>query len=167
MTSADQSRNGLLLGPNSARTIRIPMAKLWRILPPQPDKVAALCRALNLPAPLAQLLVNRGVTDPLKARAFLDTKLSYLHDPSLLPGAEEAADRICRAIRDGRRIVIYGDYDVDGVCATAILWHCLKLAGAQVGYYVPHRLEEGYGLSADALATVKDRENASLVVTVD
>lgn len=143
------------------------MPKLWRILPSQPDKVAALCRALNLPAALAQLLINRGITEPTQARVFLDAKLKCLHDPLLLPGAEDAADRIFRAIRDRRRIVIYGDYDVDGVCGTAILWHCLKLAGADVGFYVPHRLEEGYGLSTDALNTIKEQQNASLVVTVD
>ena len=80
----------------------------------------------------------------------------------------EAADRIVRAIHADRPIVIYGDYDVDGVCGTSVLWACLKLAGARhVHYYIPHRVEEGYGVNAEALRRLAETHQAPLVVTVD
>ena len=91
-----------------------------------------------------------------------------LHDPALIPGLVQAADRIVRAIRDDRKIVIYGDYDVDGVCGTSILWECLRLAGSsQVEYYIPHRVEEGYGVNADALRKLAAENKADLIITVD
>src|ERR1700712_4138410 len=75
---------------------------------------------------------------------------------------------IVRAVRERRKIVIYGDYDVDGVCGTSILWACLKLAGAEdVGYYIPHRVDEGYGVNADALRKIAGEMKADLVITVD
>ena len=83
-------------------------------------------------------------------------------------GVVEAADRLVRAAREGRKIVIYGDYDVDGVCGTSILWACLKLAGAKdVEYYIPHRVDEGYGVNGDALRHLAVERGASVVVTVD
>ncbi|NLX23852.1 MAG: single-stranded-DNA-specific exonuclease RecJ [Phycisphaerae bacterium] len=115
---------------------------------------------------MAQVLFNRGLTDPGDARIFLDPQLKALPDPRLLSGAEQAAELIARKARDRRRIVIYGDYDVDGITGTAILWHLLTLAGADVGYYIPHRLEEGYGLNSDALRQLA-REGADTVITVD
>lgn len=94
--------------------------------------------------------------------------MSSLHDPELLPGAVEAADRIARAIHEGRKIVIYGDYDVDGVCGTTILWSCLRLAGCRnVSYYIPHRVEEGYGVNGEALRRLAVENQAELIITVD
>jgi single-stranded-DNA-specific exonuclease len=118
---------------------------------------------------VAQLLVNRGVSDPATAREFVEARQRSLHDPETLPGAAEAAERIVRAVREGRKVVIYGDYDVDGVCGTSILWACLRLAGAgqAVSYYIPHRIDEGYGVNGDALKKLAMDEEASLVVTVD
>ena len=85
-----------------------------------------------------------------------------------LAGAVEAAGRIVEAVRSGRTIVIYGDYDVNGVCGTSILWSCLKLAGARaVSYYIPHRVEEGYGVNAEALRRLADENPSALIVTVD
>jgi single-stranded-DNA-specific exonuclease len=115
---------------------------------------------------VAQLLVRRGVTQPEQVRSFLDAKLAQLRDPEELPGAVQAAERILSAIRDRRRIVIYGDYDADGMTAAALLVNGIKLLGGDVGYHVPNRLEEGYGLSSDALRTLHTR-GASLVVSVD
>ena len=84
------------------------------------------------------------------------------------PAPLEAAERLVRAIQDDRKIVIYGDYDVDGVCGTSILWGCLRLAGARrLEYYIPHRVEEGYGLSAEALRRLAKEGGAELIVTVD
>jgi len=144
------------------------MTTRWRIKPFDPDRVKALSREAGVSALVAQILLNRGVDGPERARAFLDARLNHLHDPELLPGAAEAADRVVRAVRGGKRVVIYGDYDVDGVCGTSILWACLKLAGANdVGYYIPHRVDEGYGVNPEALRKIVSEMKADVVVTVD
>ena len=142
------------------------MAKRWRIHPHDPDRIAGLQRATGLPAVVAQLLVCRGVLDPACARRFLDAKLSDLHDPERLPGCRPAAEHIQEAIRRGQRIVVYGDYDVDGVTGTAILLQCLKMLGANAGYYIPSRADEGYGLHGDAVRRLAS-EGTGLIVTVD
>ncbi len=115
---------------------------------------------------MAQLLINRGIDDPLLARDFLAARFSELRDPQLLPGLASAADRIHTAIKDGKKIAIYGDYDADGMTATAILVRCLRLLRANVTYYVPNRLDEGYGLNSDALTKLA-ADQVQLVVTVD
>jgi len=142
------------------------MPKRWRIQPHEPERIIPLGRALGIPTLVAQLLYARGVVELDDGRAFLEEKLSHLREPELLPGAVEAAARIQRAVADRRRIVIYGDYDVDGMTATALLWRCLRLLGGDVGYYVPNRLEEGYGLSCEALSQLA-AQGARMVITVD
>lgn len=142
------------------------MAKRWRIYPHDPDRIAALQRAAGIPAVVAQLLICRGITDPQAAKPFLNPKLLDLHDPDRLPGCTRAAELIDDAITAGKRIVVYGDYDVDGMTGTAILWLCLKLLGARVGYYIPHRVDEGYGLSCEAIRSRAAGE-AGLILTVD
>jgi len=142
------------------------MAKRWRIHPHDPDRIETLRRAAGIPGVVAQLLICRGITDPQAARQFLDPKLLDLHGPEQLPGCVEAAELIHEAIAAGQRIVIYGDYDVDGLTGTAILWLCLKLLGGEVSYYVPHRIDEGYGLSCQALRS-RVSSQAGLIVTVD
>jgi single-stranded-DNA-specific exonuclease len=143
------------------------MAKVWKLPLHDAARIATVANELRVPAVLAQLLLNRGITEPAGAKDFLDASLKGLHDPALLPGATDAARRIVQAVRDRRRIVIYGDYDVDGVTGSAILIECLRLAAADVRFYVPHRLEEGYGLNAAALETIRGDEQADMVVTVD
>lgn len=142
------------------------MSKRWRFSPHDPEHIARFERAAGVAPIVAQLLLARGVSDPSAARKFLEVKLGDLHDPELLPGVPGAADRIMAAVRAKRRIVIYGDYDADGMTATSLLYLCLRLLGADVGYYVPNRLEEGYGLNADALRTLANR-GASVVISVD
>ena len=117
---------------------------------------------------LERVLEARGLTDPDTIQRFCEPKLTDLHDPELLPGADAAAQRLVRAVRGGESIVIYGDYDVDGISASAILYHIIKAAapGAAVRTYVPHRLDDGYGLSGEALRQLRS-EGASLVVSVD
>ena len=140
----------------------------WRLRPHDPVRIEALSRAANLSPLVAQLLLNRGVTGPEQAATYLGARLSSLHDPEGLPGVVEAADRIVAAARAGRKIVIYGDYDVDGVCGTSVLWACLRLAGARdVEYYIPDRVEEGYGLNGEALRRLVADRGAELVVSVD
>ncbi len=144
------------------------MTTHWRLRPFDRDRIDALSRAANIPPLVAQLLINRGVADAAGAATFFDRRLAGLHDPETLPGVVEAADRIVAAIRDGRKIVIYGDYDVDGVCGTSILWACLRLAGARdVEYYIPHRVEEGYGLNLEAIRLLATERRADLIITVD
>jgi single-stranded-DNA-specific exonuclease len=117
---------------------------------------------------LDSLLVRRGVQDEAARSAFLEPKLKHVQAPWDLHGIDDAAGVILEAVRAGRRIAIYGDYDVDGVMATAILWHALRAIkpGLEVRTYVPHRRKEGYGLNSDALALLKN-EGIDLVVTVD
>jgi len=116
---------------------------------------------------LARLLDARGLHAPEDVALFLDPALTRLHDPSLLPGLERAAERLVEAARGGERIFIYGDYDADGITATAILFHMLRAIapGADVRAFVPHR-NEGYGLSAEALRELADA-GARVVVSVD
>ena len=142
------------------------MGKRWRIQPHDTDLVTRLERTADVPAVVAQLLVGRGIIEPAAARLFLDAKMTGLRDPDELPGVPAAADRIFAAIQAKRRITVYGDYDADGMTATAILYRCLQMLGADVGYYVPNRLDEGYGLNEDAIRTLASR-GTSLVITVD
>ena len=138
----------------------------WRIHPHDPARIAALQRAAAIPAVVAELLICRGVTDPAIARDFLDPKLSTLREPGLLPGCRDAAERIHAAVASGKRILVYGDYDVDGMTGTAILWLCLKLLGAEVGYHIPHRVDEGYGLNGEAVRTLA-ADKWQVLLTVD
>ncbi|MEQ9453925.1 MAG: single-stranded-DNA-specific exonuclease RecJ [Phycisphaeraceae bacterium] len=128
--------------------------KRWRIRQPQTPsdpQLDLLTRETRLHPLVAALLPARGIRTPEDADRFLNPRLTHLHDPDLLPGVTPASQRLTAAIRDKRPIIIYGDYDVDGVTASAILWHMLTTLGANVSTYIPHRLEEGYGLNADAL----------------
>ena len=142
------------------------MAKRWHIRSHDPVSIAALQRAAGVPDVVAQLLICRGITDPSKARSFLEPKLTDLYDPETLPGCAAAARRIHAAVTARERIVIYGDYDVDGMSGTAILYLCLKLLGAEVSYYVPHRVDEGYGLNCEAVQSWGGGR-AALMITVD
>ena len=144
------------------------MTSQWCLRPHDRDRVASLSREAAVPPLIAHLLLNRGITNAATAKLFLSARRDGLHDPETLPGVVEAADRIVRAIRDGRKIVVYGDYDVDGVCGTSLLWECLRLAGARdAEYYIPHRVDEGYGVNAEALRKLATDHHASMIITVD
>jgi len=142
------------------------MPKRWRIASYDSARVAALGQAAGVPAVVAQLLIGRGISDADGVRQFLDVKLSGLRDPELLPGAVRAAELIHAAIRAGRRITVYGDYDADGMTATSILLLCLRLLGARADFYIPNRIDEGYGLNHDALRAIA-AQGGDVVVTVD
>ena len=142
------------------------MGKHWRIHTHDASRVASLEQRAGISSIVAQLLVRRGVEDPAAVDQFLAAKMSGLRDPEELPGITGAADRIHAAIRDRRRIVVYGDYDADGMTSTAVLYLVLGLLGGDVGYYVPNRLEEGYGLNDDALRKLAER-GTSMVISVD
>ncbi len=142
------------------------MERRWRLRPHDESRIAALERAAGVPPVVAKLLLARNIRTPEQVHSFLEAKLTGLHDPEMLPGLTAAADRIHAAVRQGRRIVIYGDYDADGMTATGILVRGLRLLGANVGYHVPNRLEEGYGLNAAALRKLADH-GATMVISVD
>ncbi|WP_153557405.1 single-stranded-DNA-specific exonuclease RecJ [Roseimaritima sediminicola] len=142
------------------------MQKRWRLLPQDHSVVQRLVRQARIPDVVAQLLVSRGVYDAETVKKFLHAKLSDLRDPLELPGVEAAVATIAPAIRSKQPIVIYGDYDADGMTSAAILYSGLTLMGADVSYYVPNRLEEGYGLSGEALQKLAER-GKRLVITVD
>ncbi len=142
------------------------MPKRWRIRFYDPEQLAWLERAVGIPPLIAQLLWVRGIREPESARRFLEPKLSALRGPEELPGCMEAANRLYEAVRQQRRIALYGDYDVDGITGTAILWRCLRLLGAEPIYYIPSRLEEGYGLNGEALRGLAQR-GVEVLVTVD
>lgn len=143
------------------------MPKNWRYLPFDQGRISDLTHAMRISPVLAQVLCARGYENEADARLFLTTKLTDLHEPELLPGVPEGVDRILAAIQEKRRITIYGDYDVDGVTSTSLLWNCLKLAGAQVDYYIPNRLDEGYGLNSDAIRSLAEEDASRLLLTVD
>lgn len=141
--------------------------RLWKIAPHDVAEVRELSRSLRIPPLVAQVLLSRGCRTSSASELFLTKKLGDLHDPETLPGIPAAADRIVAAVQAGRRITIYGDYDVDGVTATSLLWHCLQLAGGKVDYYIPSRLDEGYGLNCEALSQLHEEDPQRLVVSVD
>lgn len=143
------------------------MARHWRIAAHDAGYVGQLAADLKIPALVAQVLAARGCRSAADAQAFLARKLTDLHDPELLPGVSQAADRLVEAVKAGRRITVYGDYDVDGVTATSLLWHCLQLAGGRVDYYIPCRMEEGYGLNCDALRQLHTEDPSRIVISVD
>jgi single-stranded-DNA-specific exonuclease len=142
------------------------LPKRWVFRGHDSAKFLLLAEQAGIDPIISQLLCGRGITDPSAAKFFLEAKFSDLRDPSLLPGMEEACVRILRAIRDREPIAIYGDYDADGMTATAILLSCLELLGADVTYFVPNRLEDSYGLSTESLERLSQR-GRRLVISVD
>ena len=142
------------------------MPKCWRIMPHDRGLVESIERSAAVSPIAARLLAARGLTDAAAVKSFLGGTMADLREPDLLPGIPAAADRLLAAARAGHPIVVYGDYDADGMCATAILLACLEAVDAKVGWYVPDRFEEGYGLKAEALETLAAR-GTRVVVTVD
>ena len=118
------------------------MKRQWRIIPHDADRVESLIQSTRLPAVVAQLLVSRGIYTSEDASRFLDTKLMGLRDPQELPGIPQATSILVEAIENKTPIVIYGDYDCDGMTGTAILVNGLRLFNADVSYHVPNRLEK-------------------------
>lgn len=129
-------------------------------------KIDALSESLRIPPLITSILLSRGYDSREKIRNFLFPSLADLSDPFEIPDLERAVERIISALKDKEHILLYGDYDVDGLCGTAILYLALTRLGANVSYYIPNRLIEGYGLSATAVNTMKGF-NVSLLITVD
>lgn len=140
--------------------------RIWQVKKSEESTVAFLADALGISRVSATVLVNRGITTPAAARGFFHGTLADLRDPLELPDMERGAARICRAVQSGEKILVYGDYDVDGITGTALLTDMLRSLGGQVEYYIPDRMEEGYGLNIQALTRAKDAGH-TLIISVD
>ena len=139
--------------------------KQWHILPAEP-MAGQFVAELKVSPLLAQVLVNRQIKTVEQAKIFLNPKLNDLIEPERLPGIKAAVDRIEKAVKEKQKITIYGDYDVDGITAVAILDGLFKLLGAQVDYYIPHRVDEGYGLNIEAIEQIL-KTGTKLLISVD
>ncbi len=143
------------------------MRFLWSVAPAQPLLAGQLAKQLGLSPLLVQCLLNRGLSEPEAIGSFLQPRLKQLADPFLLPNLAAAVGRLLHARERNEPLVIFGDYDVDGVTATALLLEVLRPLGWKVDSYLPHRLEEGYGLSRDAVENCLKQIPAGVLLAVD
>ena len=142
------------------------MNKKWQFCEGDEEKVEELSNKYNISKLLATILVNRNIIKDEDIRIFLNPTRNDFHDPYLLPDMEKAVDRIVTAIKNKEKIVIYGDYDVDGITSITVLKSFLEERGLQVDQYIPNRLEEGYGLNKPALEEIASKKY-DLMITVD
>lgn len=143
------------------------LQKRWTLKETNHDfAVSALADSLNISEALSSLLVQRGINNFYEAKKFFRPSLECLYDPFLMNGMEEATSRIIKAITENELICVYGDYDVDGTCATALLYMFLKELDAKIEFYIPQRLIEGYGISKAGIENIHDKR-ASLLISVD
>ena len=143
------------------------MNRRWTLATPQPLLVGTLAAQLKLSPLVIQCLLNRGLSEPEEIQRFLQPRLKHLADPFLLPNMARAVERLFLARERGEQLVIFGDYDVDGVTSTALLLEVLGKLGWQASYYLPHRLEEGYGLSQEAVENCLKTIPTTLLLAVD
>ncbi len=142
------------------------MEKKWTYPPPDKELQARLVSSLRISPLLARLLINRGINDPDSAHAFLQPKMTHLSNPLDDQEMEKAARRLAQAVRAGERIAVYGDYDVDGITGTALLLQFFDLLKANVTWYIPQRVDEGYGLNREAIERLA-LDGVNVIVTVD
>ncbi len=143
------------------------MAAPWTLAASDPAATARLAREAGVSPTLASLLRSRGIADGESARRFLSPDETGLHDPSLLKGSVEAADLLVSTVRRAGRVVVFGDYDVDGVTAVAQLRAALARLGADAVAFIPHRLRDGYGLKPDTVRRVLEDLRPATIITVD
>src|ERR1700752_3761245 len=141
-------------------------AKRWIVREHDADRAASLARVLGVSPILAALLIHRGYADEPAARVFLSPTSYQLNEPYSMLGMKEAIARLKDALEAREPILIYGDYDVDGTTGTAVLLRALKLLGANVGFHIPHRFTEGYGIQQAALEKAL-ADGYKLVVSID
>ena len=138
----------------------------WIIPQHDPDAVAQLSRALGIQLLTARVLIGRGIDQPEAARRYLFPSLDLLHDPSLLADMGAAVARLRAAIESNQKILIYGDYDVDGTTSVVMLKKAIEMAGGQADFHVPHRLKDGYGMRAEVIEHAAEA-GVKLIVSVD
>ena len=140
--------------------------KKWTLKYKGEVKETNLSKKINISPEISQILNNRGIENEKDAEIFMNPSLEYLRDPFLMKDMKKSTERIKKAIENKERIYIYGDYDVDGVSSTSILYLYFKSIGFPVKYYIPNRLEEGYGINEDAIKKIHD-DGCDLIITVD
>ncbi len=142
------------------------MIKKWEIYDSNEQKVKEICEKYNLNKIIGKIIVNRNVTSDEDVRIFITPTRDDFHDPFLFKGMDIAVDRILQAINNKEKILIYGDYDVDGITSTTVLKKYLQERGGIVNTYIPNRLNEGYGLNKEAIKKIKEM-GTDLIITVD
>jgi single-stranded-DNA-specific exonuclease len=150
--------------PNRAATVR--ERSRWLLPDIDPQQARELAAALQIQPVTASVLLSRGLNDPIAARRFLTPELGHLHHPNLLTGMRDAVARIKAAIDAKEKILIYGDYDVDGTVSVVILKKAIEMAGGEASFHVPHRLKDGYGMRADIIERAAAM-GIALIVSVD
>lgn len=142
------------------------MTKKWQIYETNEEKVKELCTKYQINPLLATILVNRNITEEADLKKFLKPTRKDFHDPFLMPDMKIAVERIIKAIENKEKIIIYGDYDVDGITSITVLKSFLEDRGMDVDSYIPNRLQEGYGLNKEAINKIAQK-NYNLMITVD
>ena len=142
------------------------MNKKWEFFNSDKEKIDELVTNLGISELLATVLVNRGIVDEEEIKIFLNPTRSDFHNPYLMPDMEIAVDRIIKAIETNEKVMIYGDYDVDGITSITVLKKFLKERGLEAGHRIPNRLKEGYGLNENAIKEIAE-ERYKLIITVD
>jgi len=143
------------------------MKRKWRILKPDKKLAENISKALNCSPLIASLLVNRGIFSSKDAHDFLNISLDNIRHPFSMKDMDTAVSRIYKAIKFHEKILVFGDYDVDGVTSTALLMEFLRHTGADVSYYIPHRTKEGYGLQKSHITGIAVPAGINLIITVD
>ena len=142
------------------------MKKKWQYYEQQTELVKQIAKEHNISELLARILINRGIVEEEAIRIFLNPKRDDFHNPFLMLDMEKATKRIIKAIKNKEKTIIYGDYDVDGITSITVLKQFLEERGLDVDYYIPNRLEEGYGLNKEAVQEIAKKEY-TLMITVD
>ena len=143
------------------------MKKHWRILNPDPQSVEKITQDLKCTPTFAEILVNRNIISVEKASTFLQPSLNSMRPPFSIKDMDLAVGRIGRAIADGEKILIFGDYDVDGITSAAVIFEFLNTIGVDTSLYIPHRLNEGYGLQPEQISEYAIPNNIDLIITTD
>jgi single-stranded-DNA-specific exonuclease len=142
------------------------MEKRWNILTAHPETVKFLREELKINETLCKILVLRGITNFGEAKSFFRPDLNALHDPFLMKGMAKAVDRVSKAIAEGEKILVFGDYDVDGTTAVAVMYRFLKTMHPHCDFYIPHRYREGYGVSRQGVDFAAEND-FRLIISLD
>ena len=141
------------------------MSKKWQYSENDKERAIQISEEFNISLLVAQIIANKKLNNE-KIKIFLEPTRHNFYDPFLLPDMEKAVDRILKAIKDKEEVLIYGDYDVDGITSTTVLMNFLEQRGLKLRYYIPNRLKEGYGLNKEAIKQIADKQ-IKLMITVD
>src|SRR5579862_4431543 len=142
------------------------MQKRWKILSADEDKIAQLQQRLRINKTLCRILAQRGIDTFDRAHNFFRPELSQLHDPWLMKDMLKAVNRIILAMRNNEKILVFGDYDVDGTTAVACMYQFIRSIYSEVAYYIPHRYREGYGVSQAGIDFASNN-NFKLIISLD